>query len=55
MTKELEKKKRRPYEAPRVSGTRQFETLALSCGKQTDDGSGPLGEEGCRGGSIQNS
>ena len=43
---------RRPYEAPRVTDTKVFETLALSCGKLANDGSGERGQPACMGRTI---
>jgi len=37
------KKLRRPYEAPRVDETAEFETLALQCAKEPP----PVGSEEC--------
>lgn len=43
---------RKTYERPHVSSTRQFETLALSCGKQGPSGRDP---DVCGTGSITRS
>ena len=39
-------KTRRPYEAPRIEETAEFETLALSCAKEPP----PIGSEECAAG-----
>lgn len=54
MSKEEErrpKRERKPYSAPRVEGSRTFETLAMACGKAAPNDEFDL----CNGGTIGNS
>ncbi len=41
----MEKKKRKPYQKPKITSEKVFETAALACGKCI---TGPTGQSACK-------